>query len=202
MQNLIARAGEVPLPPLVCMVLGEPIEDKMVSIKPTGVIYVGHNFYRDRLDKAFGVGGWVHVPLAPIKREGNEVAYYGMLKAHGQYIGDAVGSMEWKQGNSEMTYSDCIEGAKSESLKRCCKMLPMFRELWDPNYQAHFKSTYCEYVAMPNTKSGKGWRIKAEFRGKFEPRADVLPPDRKLNIQRNDAYNDNAEYYDDGREEE
>jgi hypothetical protein len=201
MHALIARAGEELWSVNVVRIVTAPIDDAIVEILPNGTIDVPHVHWRDRLNAAFGVGGWVHVPLAAPRREGDEVAYYGFLKAQGRYIGDAVGGSQYIPNKRDMTYADCVESAKSRSLKRCCKQLGMFAELWDKSYQDYWKSLYAEQYRDPEYPKYPRWRRKKEFTRKFEPRAEPVGPDRPLVLTANDEYNDNAPYYDDGRED-
>lgn len=202
MHALQARAGEQPWSPRVVAIVCAPIDDSLVEILPNGVIDVPHKHWRDRMNDAFGVGGWAHIPLASPKQADGEVAYYGMVKALGQFVGDAVGGCKYIPNNDKQTYADCVESAKSRSFKRCCKQLGMFLELWDKSYQDYWKSLYAEEVPMSGTRSGKGWRKKREYARKFQPRAEVIGKDRPLLLAANDEYNDNVGFDDDGREQE
>lgn len=223
MHRLIEKAGEEPFPDDIIHTLSEPIDDSLVDIKPNGAIFVSHPHYRDRLDRAFGVGGWALVPLAQPKTQGNRVVWWGFLKARGQYIGDAVGGCTYIVANSEMNWDDAAEGAKSDCLARCCKALPMFRECWDKEYADYWKATYAQEVAMPRTKSGKGWKKQGAAMRHFDvrpERADVseyrrperledanqahidsIPGNKPLKLASKDEYEDHADYYDDTREE-
>lgn len=223
MHRLIEKAGEEPFPDDIIHTLSEPIDDSLVDIKPNGAIFVSHPHYRDRLDRAFGVGGWALVPLAQPKTQGNRVVWWGFLKARGQYIGDAVGGCTYIVANSEMNWDDAAEGAKSDCLARCCKALPMFRECWDKEYADYWKATYAQEVAMPRTKSGKGWKKQGAAMRNFDVRPgraeeseyhrqdrledanqahiDSIPGNKPLKLASKDEYEDHADYYDDVREE-
>lgn len=175
MHSLIERSGECPFPADCVRILCEPIDDTLVDIRPDGLIYVSHPHYRDRLDRAFGVGGWALIPLAAPRVDGNRVLYYGFLKARGQYIADAVGGADYWAKNPMDSYDNGVEKAKSDCLVRCCKMLPMFRECWDKDYADYWKSTYAVEVAMTNTRSGRGWKKKGEIARNFDTRPDRAP---------------------------
>jgi hypothetical protein len=164
-----------PFPDDTIRILVESIDDTLVDIRPDGLIYVSHTHYRDRLDRAFGVGAWALVPLAAPRVDGNRVLYYGFLKARGQYIADAVGGADYWQKNPMDSYDNGVEKAKSDCLVRCCKALPMFRECWDKDYCDYWKATYAVEVAMPNTKSGRGWKKKGEIARNFDTRPYRAP---------------------------
>lgn len=170
MHRLIEKAGEEPFPSDIIRILSEPINDSLVDIRPDGLIFVSHPHYRDRLDAAFGVGGWALVPLAAPRVQDNRALYYGFLKARGQYVGDAVGGNPYYPGNAQGSYDNSVEGAKSDCLVRCCKALPMFRECWDKDYGDYWKSLYATEVAMPGTKSGRGWKKNKEAMRNFDVR--------------------------------
>lgn len=167
MVDLIAKSGEEGFSQDVIDVLRAPIDDGIVGIKPNGIIYVTHIHYRDRLDNAFGVGGWCLVPLDKPRLEGRRAIYHGFLKAGGRYIADAIGGCDYIPSNNTMNLDDAVEGAKSDCLVRCCKVLPMFRECWDPEYVDYWKATYAHEVAMPNTRTGRGWKKKGEYMRNF-----------------------------------
>jgi Mitochondrial genome maintenance MGM101 len=144
MHRLMEKAGEQGFDARTVEILSEPIDDALVDVKPNGAIFVSHIHYRDRLDRAFGPGGWALIPLAMPKMENNRVVWFGFLKAGGQYIENAMGGCSYIPSNKEMNYDDCIEGAKSDCLARCCKALPMFRECWDRSYGDYWKATFAE----------------------------------------------------------
>lgn len=224
MHKLIERAGEVPLTDRQIAVLTEPFTDDMVLVKPNGAVYIPHNYYRDRLDRAFGVGGWAVIPLAQPKNERNRVVWWGFLKAGGQYIDSAMGGCTYVASNPEMNWDDAVEGAKSDCITRCCKALPMFRELWDKDYGDYFKATYCEQVVNPKDRDRRIWKKKGQampgvynkpMRGSAgeyhrasrlvdenQRALDAIATDAPLRLAARDEYNDNEPFYDDGREGE
>jgi len=175
MHSLIERAGEVPFDQRTIAILSAPIADGLVSVKPNGLIYVSHPHYRDRLDRAYGVGAWCLVPLGVPRVEGNRVLWYGFLKAAGQFVADAVGGQDYFPGNRQMNYDDAIEGAKSDCLVRCCKALPMFRECWDKEYGDYWKATYAEQVRANGGRGDLVWRKKGEAMRGFSGRPDRDP---------------------------
>lgn len=171
MHALMEKAGEEGFDARTVEILSEPIDDALVDVKPNGAIFVSHIHYRDRLDRAFGPGGWALIPLAMPKMENNRVVWFGFLKAGGQYIENAMGGCSYIPSNKEMNYDDCIEGAKSDCLARCCKALPMFRECWNKSYGDYWKATYAEQGY--NTKWQRyEWKKKGEARSNWTTRPE------------------------------
>lgn len=170
MHRLIERAGEEPFPADVQRELCEPIDPAQVDIRPDGLIYVSHPHYRDRLDRAFGIGGWALVPLAAPRIQDNHVLYYGFLKARGQYIGDAVGGAQYYPNNNQGSYDNSVEAAKSDCLVRCCKALPMFRECWDHEFAEAWKREHAHEVASTGGRGGKVWKKKGAAMRNFDVR--------------------------------
>ena len=219
MHRLIERAGEAPFPDDVIRTLAEPINDSLVDIRPDGLIYVSHPHYRDRLDAAFGVGGWALVPLAAPKVSGNRVIYYGFLKARGQYIGDAFGGAEYLPQNRNGNFDNSAEAAKSDCLVRCCKALPIFRECWDKEYADFWKATYAEQVGSNGGRGPRVWRKKGTAMRGFSARPDrdpesefrkiatvdienaahmaAIKEEGRLRIGARDVHNENEPGYDD-----
>ena len=223
MHKLIERAGEEAFPSDTIRILSEPINDSLVDVRPDGLIYVSHTHYRDRLDAAFGVGAWALVPLEAPKVSGNKVYYYGFLKARGQFIADAYGEAAYYPGNSNGSYGNSVESAKSDCLVRCCKALPMFRECWDKEYADYWVATYAEKGVTKQSQGKVVWKKKGEAMRDFTMRPDrqsqgeyyrapriqdenqahieAIASEGTLRLAARDEYNDNAEYYDDGRED-
>lgn len=172
MHRLIERAGEEPFPDDIIRCLSERIDDRIVDIRPDGLIFVSHPHYRDRLDAAFGVGGWALVPLAAPRVQDNRVLYYGFLKARGQYIGDAVGGSQYYPNNPQGNYDNSVEAAKSDCLVRACKALPMFRECWDKEYADYWKATYAEEGVTRQSQGKKVWKKKGFAMRDFTTRPD------------------------------
>jgi len=174
MHRLIERAGEESFNERIVGVLSEPVADDLVDIRPDGLIYVSHTHYRNRLDDAFGVGGWALVPLAAPRIQDNRVCYYGFLKAAGRYIADAVGGAQYYPNNRQGSYDNSVEAAKSDCLVRCCKALPMFRECWDHEYAEYWKRTYAHQVASGEPGGGRIWKKKGAAMRNFDTRPGRL----------------------------
>ena len=172
MHKLIEKAGEEPFPDDIIRILSEPIDDSLVDVRPDGLIFVSHPHYRDRLDRAFGVGAWALVPLDKPAVKDNRVVYWGFLKARGQYIGDAVGGAQYYPNNRQGSYDNSVEAAKSDCLVRCCKALPMFRECWDKEYADYWMSQYAEQGVTRTSQGQKVWKKKGVAMRDFTMRPD------------------------------
>lgn len=95
--------------------------------------YLSHNGYRERLDAAFGLGGWGMVPVGMPKQQGEDFIYvpYALV------IGGVPRIYTWgEQQKHKMTYGDALEGAKSNAITRCGKELGIARELWNRGHVA------------------------------------------------------------------
>ena len=125
--------------------LRRPVTDDEIDWKPLRkdgppeIPYLGHNGSRDRLDAAFGLGGWGMVPTG-IPKEKDDVVYVpyalvvdGVPRAYGW------GEQYYDPKNRQMTYGDALEGAKSSAITRCGKELGIARELWSKKYIAGLK---------------------------------------------------------------
>lgn len=100
---------------------------------PPVIPYMSHNGYRDRLDAAFGLGGWGMVPVGQPKANGDFVYVpFAMV------IGGVPRLYAWgEQQIHRMTYGDALEGCKSNAILRCGKELGIARELWN---RAHIET--------------------------------------------------------------
>ena len=116
--------------------LRRPVDDAEVDWKPTErdgppvIPYLSHNGYRDRLDAAFGLGGWGMVPIGMPKRDADFVYAPFALVIDGLPRIYAWG----EQQIHKMTYGDALEGAKSNAIVRCGKELGIARDLWSKRY--------------------------------------------------------------------
>lgn len=140
----------------VIKTLAAPVRDNEILIHPiSGALYAHQNFYRARLDTALGVGRWaLKCESKPMfDAEASECFYDGSLWVNGHYVSRAIGSARWIATNKLQSKGDAFEGAKSDCLKRCCKDIGMFRELWTPSFTEAWKSQHC-------IQEGGRWRLK------------------------------------------
>ena len=125
--------------------LRRPVTDEEVDWRatrrdgPPDLPYLSHNGYRDRLDAAFGLGGWGMVPTG-VPKEKDDVVYVPFaLVVDGLPRAYVWGEQAYDPKNRQMTYGDALEGCKSNAILRCGKELGIARELWSKRYIAALK---------------------------------------------------------------
>lgn len=135
-------------------ILCAKVDPASVRILPdTGSLYLDWRWYADRLTDAFGPMGWSLLPTVDSSNNPNppmikdDVAYREFfLKVEGRFVGSALGECGYKPTNKRMTFGDAVEGAKSNSLSRCCKVLSMARELYDEAWREAWLAQYAVAV--------------------------------------------------------
>jgi hypothetical protein len=138
-------------------VLGRKPAVEEIEVRDDGVPYVPGGIYRQRLIEAFGPGRWALRQESAVvhNKDIGEVCYDGSLWVRGQYVARATGGCKLRVGGgSGMTWSDAIEGAKTDCLKRCCKDLGITLELWSPEFVRSFLADHAEPYL------GTGWDAK------------------------------------------
>lgn len=125
--------------------LRRPVEDVEIEWRPLkkdgppAIPYLSHNGYRDRLDAAFGLGGWGMAPVGqPKEKDGIVYVPYALVVGGVPRI-YAWGEQEYHASNKQMTFGDALEGAKSNAITRCGKELGVARELWNRRHLAELK---------------------------------------------------------------
>ena len=156
--ELVKASGKLKLTDHQKEVLYADFEDNLVEIKSDGIIFLPWVFYSQRLFAAFGME-WALVPLDNPVIKGNVVAVHYGLVIKGAFIADAWGDTKYWESNPMMTYTDCIEGAKSDCLRRLCKAMGIGLKLWEPEYIRSWKDKYAESYQV----GGKvKWRKRKE----------------------------------------
>jgi hypothetical protein len=137
--------------------LRRPVADAEVEWKPAEkdgppvIPYLSHNGYRDRLDAAFGLGGWGMVPTGQPKEVGQAV-----FVPYALVIGGLPRVYAWgEQQIHKMTYGDALEGAKSNAIVRCGKELGIGRELWNRGYITGLKQRLANAQAARHAHGGR-----------------------------------------------
>jgi 5'-3' exonuclease len=125
-------------------VLGAPLTDDEISVRPDdGILYMSGEAVRQRLQKAFGIGGWAIKPVSTIVDKDNvdkagkqqpRVYYTGQLWILGRFIAEATGDGSWIRSNPKSDYGTALEGAKTNCISRCCKDIGMWAELRDKDF--------------------------------------------------------------------
>lgn len=152
-------------------ILDEKLDPKEVKIRPDGLVYLPWTWYAQKLNSAFGRLKWGMIPQgAPQSKEtGNNsvlVIWGNWLVIKGIPVGFAFGETSYRTDNSTMSYADAIEGAKSISLARNCKVLGIALELWDADWTATWKKEFAETYEGRNGKTL--WRKRGEKPAKVE----------------------------------
>lgn len=136
----VGVVGTLVLKPEQIDALRRPVRDEELDWKPTrkdgpaDMPYLAHNGYRDRLDAAFGLGGWGMVPVGMPQQKDAIVYVPYALVVGGIPRVYAWGEQEYHENNRQMTYGDCLEACKSNAILRCGKELGIARELWSKRY--------------------------------------------------------------------
>ena len=166
--SLIPLAGTIELTQDQELVLYAPVDEKMVEIRPDGLIYLPWMEYVTRLRRVFGMS-WSLIPYGPPKKLGNFIHWAFWLIVKGKPYGFAVGEQQYFE-NDRMTYGDALEGAKSNALMRLCKGLGISLELWQPDFRRKWLEKYAESFpakdAHGKPKLDKYGKQKTEWRKK------------------------------------
>jgi hypothetical protein len=151
-------AAVEPFPEAVRLVLAEKVNPRDVEIKPDGIVFLPGVAWRRILTRAFGAGGWALLPRSPARVMGNLVVYHGALVCLGRFVAEATGECFYREGNSNMSYASCIEGARTDALTRCCKDLGYGAEMWDANWREEWKSKYA--TTFQGNDGKRKWKLK------------------------------------------
>jgi len=155
-----------------------PVDDDAVEIRPDGIVYLPGVWYRRRLTKAFGPGGWALAPRGPARTLGDLVTYHGALYCLGRFVSEAVGECTYRPGNETMSYASALEGARTDCLTRACKDLGVATELWDPAWREGWLARWAdfEWVERNGKRKKNWWRLSEPRDAKAPPAA---PPPRE-----------------------
>jgi len=160
MQGLLVNAGNVELTEEQKKILYAPIDEALISIKPTGIVYLSWSFYATRLKDAFGMQ-WAIIPNGMPQMQNNLVVWGFYLYIKGSLMGFAIGEQNYIESNKEMSYTDACEGAKSNALMRLCKEIGIGLELWQQEYVSKWKEKYAIKV-FDNYKKKEIWKKKTD----------------------------------------
>ena len=143
--SLLAQAGQLDISDIELAVLTRAVKDEDIEIKndKTGLIYVPWMEYRKRLIEAFRLN-WALIPNGDPIIKGNLVLWGFYLIIRGKLMGYSIGQQEYIPSNSQMTYGDAIEGAKSNAAMRLCKEKGINLDLWKPSFTKNWKKKYAE----------------------------------------------------------
>lgn len=139
------RASQLMLTDAEIAALGADFPDEAFKPGAAGkesLIYIEHAFLRERLNSVFRPGQWAIVPrnrwAEDFKTQKNvagvRVYVEAMLCIRGCFAGEAVGEMEYYPSNGSQNYGDCVEGAKTAALRRCCKEIGIGLQAWKKDW--------------------------------------------------------------------
>jgi len=156
-------AASAPFAPEAAAILGAPVNEAEVEIRPDGIVYLPGVAYRRILTRAFGVGAWALLPRGPSRPSGEAQLYHGALFILGRFVSEAVGECRKSFGMSE---ASAMEGARTDCLTRCCKDLGMASELWDPTWREAWQEKYAQKewreAKEPGKKGSWHWSLKTK----------------------------------------
>lgn len=145
-----AGAGREPFAKAQAEILGAPLTDEQIRIRPDdGNLYFPGVYYRRRLNEAFGMGGWALVPVGEPAVNKTSVYYTGRLYVLGRYTAQAMGKGTWIENNPKSDYGTALESARTDCLTRTCKDW-IATELWDPDFSNGWRAAHCRFVRNPD----------------------------------------------------
>jgi hypothetical protein len=167
--DIFAGAGDQAVSKKQAEILCAPVDSKDVRILPdTASLYLPWSWYADRLTRCFGPMGWSLLPVTdeqnnpkpPVCKD-NVMYREFILRAEGRFIASAMGECGYNPSNARMTYGDAVEGAKSNSLSRCCKVLGMAPEIYSEGWREDWIKENAVCVVVMGFKGRKEyWRRK------------------------------------------
>jgi hypothetical protein len=152
-ENAYVGIASSPFTPEQQAILAAPLDENEIQVKPDdGELYMPQVHYRQRLVRAFGMGGWaIRSNGAPVvdrtttttKGEASPTVFYtGLLYVGGRFIAEAMGEGRWITSNPKSDYGTALEIAKSNALVRCCKDLGMAWQIWDRSWTKKYKDEH------------------------------------------------------------
>lgn len=167
-------------------ILCAPIDPVDVEVKPVShlQVYLSHGKYRERLNRAFGVGGWGMEAVGEPEERSGYLMQKWALWVEGRCLDVSRGAQRMGEEDEKgMAWDDAEEAAKSNALVRCCKTIGMALECWDRKWIAWFRDTHCVKVWVEGQRQPL-WRRKDDpplyketgSVGGARPAAPVLAP--------------------------
>lgn len=148
-QDQFAGIGTAPFSPEAQAVLLAPLADDEIAVLPdSGELYMPGEAVRQRLHRAFGVGGWAWKPVSTIVDQDNtnkagesepRVFHTGHLIVLGRFVAEATGDGRWIKSNPKTDYGTALESAKTNAISRACKDLGMWSELRNKEFTTPWK---------------------------------------------------------------
>jgi hypothetical protein len=147
----------------------ENAPDDDLDVRPDGLVYAQHIFYRRALNRLFGPGAWALVPGSAIQQEkdGEKVHVFQrwVLVVRGCYVGESIGSAMYFASNAKQDKSDAAESAASNALTRIvAKILGIGSNPWNRRQSAAWRRKYAKQVWVKTPRGNEKWwrRIDSE----------------------------------------
>jgi len=149
-------------------ILTAPVPDDEFDILPDkGLVYVRHEYIRQRLNQAFKPAGWTMIEVSPFcrgpgNRGGDEWYQKWALVVKKTLVGVAMSSATYNESNKNDNLSNTWETIQSDCLKRIAgKQLGVGLEAWNPRRARQIRDTYCVKVdAIEKGEKKEKWRRK------------------------------------------
>ena len=149
------------------------------------LLYIGHAYVEERMNRVLGVGQWTFIPRAT-RREHTKNDKYGnpiytvfvdgVLLVRGCYVGEDWASMDYIPANGSMSYDDAYSGAQSNAIRRIsAKRLGIGLQCWKKGWCAGWKDRQREDGPAPK-KATNGSKPEAAP----DKAADTRTPAEKL----------------------
>lgn len=165
--ELYKGASKLKLKPEESAALLADFDSEEVEIRPNdGLIYLPQAFFRDRLNRALGLGQWALIEINTGIRD-NWLIFDGALFIRGTFVARATGEAQYHANNAKISWASTKESAKSDCIVRCCKDLSIASKLWQPAFARTWVAEKAVQIwnqfDKPNDKGKKGefvWRRK------------------------------------------
>jgi hypothetical protein len=156
-QCLLSTTGKLESTDEQRKTLFAPVNEADVEIRPDGLVYLPWTWHAGRLTKAYPLR-WTLIPQGMPKFHENLIIWGFWLVIEGILCGFAIGEQKYIATNRQMSYTDAVEGAKSNALMRLCKGIGMGHELWNKEWDAKWQKKHAEQYIDEDGK--KKWRKK------------------------------------------
>lgn len=140
-QNMLPTVGSIKLTDAERAILYAPVDPDLVEIRPDSIVYLPWTEYVTRLRSALGLE-WGLIAIGFPKVKGDSVIGYYAFIVRQALVGFFFGEQQWSSSNRAMSFSDAVEGARSNALMRSCKALGLTLELWTPEFIRNWKEKY------------------------------------------------------------
>ena len=139
-----------------------------LDVRPDGLVYASHMFYRRALTAIFEPGGWADIPVSPIQVEKNGDAIHiyqkWLLKCEGKYVSESIGKGTYWTNNDKMDKTDAAEIARSQALTRNTAKgsLGIGTNPWVRREANEWRKRACKQVIVEVSGGRKFWWRRAD----------------------------------------